>query len=361
MFGYFDAGGICGTGSFQKRSGVCRARGACRAIRWALFAVALTGCTDPRGETGGAGSHEAGSTGATDHAGPEWSVTAETGNSKRISVLATTGMVADAARIVGGERADVAALMGPGVDPHLYQPTARDHAQLKAAELVLYNGLHLEGRMVEIFESLARKKTVVAVSRDIPPARLLAWQSSAGMHDPHIWFDVQIWRGAVKTVAAAYASVDPPHAEEYRRRTEVYLAELDHLHEYCRGRAREIPAAQRVLITSHDAFHYFGRAYGFEVVGIQGISTESEAGLKAITDAVDLIRDRHIRAIFPETSVPRAAIERVAHDSGANLGAELYSDALGAADGPAGTYAGMIRTNIDQIVDALHGKGGTRQ
>lgn len=166
---------------------------------------------------------------------------------------------------------------------------------------------------------------------------------------------MQLWRQVVRTIADAYAQVDPPHADEYRQRAAKYDAELEQLDEYCRSRAGELPPAQRVLITSHDAFHYFGRAYGFEVVGIQGISTESEAGLKAITDAVDLIRQRGIRAIFPETSVPRAAIERVARDSGAMLGKELYSDALGETNGPAGTYAGMIRTNIDQIVDALKG------
>jgi manganese/zinc/iron transport system substrate-binding protein len=279
---------------------------------------------------------------------------------ERISVLATTGMIADAARIVGGERARVAALMGPGVDPHLYQPTARDQAELKAAQLVLYNGLHLEGRMVEVFEALARKKPVVAVSKDVPVDRLLAWQTSAGMHDPHLWFDVGLWQEVVRTIAAAYARVDPAGADQYRRRADEYVAELDGLDRYCRDRAGEVPAAERVLITSHDAFHYFGKAYGFDVVGIQGISTETEAGLKAITDAVDLIRSRRIKAIFPETSVPRGAIERVARDSGAALGAELYSDALGALDGPAGTYAGMIRANIDHIVDGLKGGDGSK-
>jgi manganese/zinc/iron transport system substrate-binding protein len=290
--------------------------------------------------------------------------TAPTGGapSGKLAVLATTGMIADAATIVGGDRAQVTALMGPGVDPHLYQPTARDNAQLKSAQLVLYNGLHLEGRMVEIFEALARKaesqpqkKLVVAVSKDIPADRLLAWESSAGLHDPHIWFDVRLWRQVVQTIAAAYSEIDPDHASEYRRRADQYAAELDKLDEHCRARASEVPESQRVLITSHDAFHYFGRAYGFEVVGIQGISTDTEAGLTAIASAVDLIKARRIRAIFPETSVPRAAIERVAHDSGAALGVELYSDALGAADGPAGTYAGMIRSNIDHIVDALKG------
>jgi manganese/zinc/iron transport system substrate-binding protein len=276
--------------------------------------------------------------------------------SGKLSVVATTGMIADAARIVGGDYVEVNALMGPGVDPHLYQPTARDQGKLKAARLVFYNGLHLEGKMVEIFEALAEHKRVVAVSSGISEGRLLSWKTSAGMHDPHIWFDVKLWQEAVGTIAQAYAETDPPHAADYERRAADYLAELDRLDQYCRDRAAELPDDERVLITSHDAFHYFGRAYGFEVVGIQGISTDSEAGLKAITDAVDLIRARHIRAIFPETSVPRAAIERVAKDSSAKLGPELYSDALGSPDTSAGNYVGMIHTNIDNIVNSLKGR-----
>jgi manganese/zinc/iron transport system substrate-binding protein len=271
----------------------------------------------------------------------------------KVTVLATTGMIADAARIVGGDHAEVMALMGPGVDPHLYQPTARDQGKLKTAQLIFYNGLHLEGKMVEIFESLAKQKRVVAVSSGISESRLLSWKASAGMHDPHIWFDVKLWQEAVRTIAQAYVEADPPHAPDYERRSSDYLAELDRLDQYCRDRAAELADDERVLITSHDAFHYFGRAYGFEVIGIQGISTDSEAGLKAITDAVDLIRMRHIRAIFPETSVSRAAIERVAKDSQAELGPELYSDALGAPDSSAGNYVGMIRTNIDNIVNSL--------
>lgn len=271
----------------------------------------------------------------------------------RLNVLATTGMIADAARNVGGELVEVTALMGPGVDPHLYQPTARDQGKLKSADLILYNGLHLEGKMVEVFESLARTKRVVAVSHDIPEDRLLSWADSAGMHDPHIWFDVKLWQQAVRTIARAFAESDPEHAADYESRSAAYLKELDQLDGYCREQAGRLPAAQRVLITSHDAFHYFGRAYGFEVVGIQGISTDTEAGLKAITDAVDLIRSHKIRAIFPETSVPRAAIERVARDGNVQLGTELYSDALGSPDSPAGTYVGMIRTNIETVVHAL--------
>ena len=271
----------------------------------------------------------------------------------RLSILATTSMIADAARQIGGNAVEVTSLMAPGVDPHLYQATARDQSRLQSAHLILYNGLHLEGKMADLFESLAKRKKVVAVTRDIPEERLLSWSDSAGMHDPHVWFDVQLWQIVVQTISRACQEADPDHASDYEHRAGEYLAQLEQLDAECRQRSHELPESQRVLITSHDAFHYFGRAYGFEVVGIQGISTDSEAGLKAITDAVDLIRSRKLRAIFPETSVPRAAIERVAKDGNAKLGAELFSDSLGSLDSPAGTYVGMIRTNMQQIVEAL--------
>ncbi|MBI3862571.1 MAG: zinc ABC transporter substrate-binding protein [Planctomycetia bacterium] len=277
------------------------------------------------------------------------------GASGRLRILATTGMIADAARRVGGDLVEVTALMGPGVDPHLYQPTARDQSQLKAAQLILYNGLHLEGKMAELFESLSKQKHVVAVSHDLPTEKLLSWRESAGMHDPHIWFDVTLWQQAVRTISRACSEADPAHAADFEQRSSDYLAELEHLDRECHELADRLPRDRRVLITSHDAFHYFGKAYGFDVVGIQGISTETEAGLKAITDAVDLIRRRKIRAIFPETSVSRAAIERVATDGHVSLGSELYSDSLGSPDSPAGTYVGMIRANMENIVKSLQG------
>lgn len=312
-----------------------------RAFLTTMLIVAVTGCNSA------VPSHNDGSGSAS--------------KGGRLQVLATTGMIADIATIVGGDNVEVTALMGPGVDPHLYQPTAGDQGKLRAAQIVFYNGLHLEGKMVEVFESLAKSKTVVAISRDIPENQLLSWEDSAGMHDPHIWFDVPLWQNAVRTIAKVYAKQDAPHASDYEQRAAKYLTELDELHKYCLDRATELEPAQRVLVTSHDAFHYFGRAYGFKVVGIQGISTDSEAGLKAITDAVDLIKQSKLRAIFPETSVPRAAIERVARDSGAALGTELYSDALGSPDTPAGKYAGMIRENIDNIVNGLKGKTEARE
>jgi len=276
--------------------------------------------------------------------------------SQPLRVLATTSQVADVARSIGGPVARVEALMGPGVDPHLYQPTLADQRRLREADLVFYNGLHLEGKMTEIFESLAESKRVVSLASEIPPEQLLQSDDAAGQPDPHIWFDVALWKLATQTVVAQFCEMDPANAPGYRERGATYLMDLERPHQACLQRVEQLPQARRVLMTSHDAFAYLGRAYGFEVLGLQGLSTESEAGLRRLTDCVDLVKARQIRAIFPETSVARSAIERVATDSGARLGPELYSDALGPADGPAGTVAGMLRTNIELVVDALSGE-----
>jgi manganese/zinc/iron transport system substrate-binding protein len=278
--------------------------------------------------------------------------TAESGGAG-ISVLVTTGMIADIAQAVVGDAGRVTVLMGPGVDPHLYQPTTRDQRRLRQADVVLYNGLHLEGKMVEVFEALAREKTVVAVTAGIPADRLLGGAESGGQPDPHVWFDVGLWKLATQVVIDTLTAAAPHEAEGFRSRGERYLEELEILDQYCRQRFAELPPERRILVTSHDAFQYLGRAYGLEVFGIQGMSTESEAGLRRLAECVDLIRSRKVAAIFPESSVSPAAVQRVAQDSGVRLGPELYSDALGAADGPAGTYRGMIRQNVDLIVEAL--------
>ena len=270
-----------------------------------------------------------------------------------ISVLVTTGMIADIARAVVGDAGSVTVLMGPGVDPHLYQPTTRDQRRLREAQVVFYNGLHLEGKMVEVFEALAREKPVIPIASGIPPERLLGGTESGGQHDPHVWFDVELWKLATEVVVDTLTAAVPEDAVGFRTRGDRYLEELESLDQYCRKRIADIPAERRVLITSHDAFQYFGRAYGFQVFGIQGISTESEAGLRRLAECVDLIRQQGVSAIFPESSVSPAAVQRVAQDSGARLGPELYSDALGPAESPEGTYRGMIRHNVDLIVEAL--------
>lgn len=310
-----------------------RFAGASRLLMPLMFLVVgiLSGCTS--------------STATTEEAAGE-------GSQPRYKILATTLMIADAASRIAGEEADVVWLMGPGVDPHLYQPTAKDRLKLQTADVIFYHGLHLEGNMVDTFESITKQgRTAVAVSRDIPEGELLSWEG--GLHDPHVWHDVRLWKRCVQTIAEALIARDPDAETQYRQRLDAYQQELDELQTFCLERADEIPAEQRWLVTSHDAFHYYGRAYGFQVVGIQGISTESEAGLKAITDAVDLIKKHKIMTIFPETSVPPAAIERVAHDSHTKLGPELYSDALGGVGSGADTYVGMIQANTNHVVDGL--------
>lgn len=276
----------------------------------------------------------------------------------RVHAVATTGMIADAVRAVGGDRVDVVGLMGPGVDPHLYRASQGDVRRLASADIIFYNGLSLEGRMEEILERMAREKPTVAVSESIPAALLLEPEGFAGQYDPHIWFDVALWKMAVERIRDGLIQVDPEGEAVYRANAEAYLAELDELDAYIRRKVAELPAQSRVLVTAHDAFGYFGRAYGFEVVGLQGISTDTEVGLRDIQNLVAFLIERRIRAVFVESSVPRRALEAVIQGAASRghtvaIGGELFSDALGEPGTPEGTYAGMMRYNIDTIVAAL--------
>lgn len=278
----------------------------------------------------------------------------------RVKVVATTGMIADAARVVGGEHVDVVGLMGPGVDPHLYKATQGDMRALAQADAILYNGLSLEGRMADILVRMARTKPTFAVTEYIPEEQLMEPEAFAGQYDPHVWFDLSLWKMAVERVRDALIEVDPEHAGAYRANAAAYLAELDQTDAYIRSRIAEIPEASRVLVTAHDAFGYFGRAYDLEVVGLQGISTDTEVGLRDIQDLVELLVTREIRAVFVESSVPRRSIEAVVQGAlsrghSVAVGGELFSDALGAASSPEGTFLGMIRHNVDTIVSALAG------
>ncbi len=278
-------------------------------------------------------------------------------------IVTTTSMVSDLAQNVGGGRVAVHGLMGPGVDPHLYKPTASDVTSLQRTQVILYNGLHLEGRMGELFERLGKGgKKVYAVTAGIPEAKLLRPQEFEGNFDPHVWGDASLWTLCADPVVKALTEVDPGGKAEYENRAEAYKAELAKLHAWALKRVQELPAEKRILITSHDAFNYFGRAYGFQVVGVQGISTVTEAGLADIAKVVDFIKAKKVKAIFVESSVPRAAIERISRDSGARIGGELYSDAMGApgtmatANGETydeGTYIGMLKHNINTTVEAL--------
>lgn len=275
-----------------------------------------------------------------------------------IRVVATTGMVGDLVRNVGGERVRVIALMGPGVDPHLYKASERDVTRLAEADVVFYNGLHLEGKMVEVFERMQGRVKTVAVTDPIDRALLLAPPEFEGAYDPHIWFDVTLWMKTVDQVRDTLIEMDPDHADLYRANAQRYLAELEVLHAYVRAQAEKVPPDQRVLVTAHDAFNYFGRAYGFEVRGLQGISTATEAGTADVQALARFIAERRIPAIFVESSVPQRNIEAVqaavrARGFDVKIGGELHSDSLGDPDSPEGTYTGMVRANIDTVVGAL--------
>jgi manganese/zinc/iron transport system substrate-binding protein len=277
-------------------------------------------------------------------------------------IVATTTMVADLVRRIGGEHVELQVIMPAGVDPHTFKPSTGDLGAISRADLVFYNGLHLEGKMVELFEDQIKDRAV-AISRDVDQSKLLAWaQGQGGAHDPHIWFDASLWTSAAKTVGDALAKLDPSHAAEYAQRAQETVAQLNRLHEKMKSKIATVPKEKRVLITSHDAYNYFGRAYDVEVRGLQGISTETEAGLSNINSAVEFIMSRKIPAIFVESSVSHKTIERVQADCksrGFNvaIGGELYSDTMGVAGEHPGyaveTYDGMFHYNVDTIVKAL--------
>ncbi|MGF7143901.1 manganese/zinc/iron transport system substrate-binding protein [Anaerotaenia torta] len=277
----------------------------------------------------------------------------------KLNIVATTTMLADLSAVIGGERVTVSGLMGPGIDPHLYQASAGDVSLMQKADAVVYNGLHLEGKMGEIFENLSGQgATVICIEEGLDEARLLAWEEDSSVHDPHIWFDVSLWKEAAKIVADGLSQTDPEGKSDYEANLKSYLEELDKTDTYIRNRAAELPEAQRVLVTAHDAFQYFGKAYGFEVRGLQGISTDAEAGTADVSSLADFIMERQIKAVFVESSVPPKTIEALqaavkARGFDVAIGGELYSDSLGDADSGAGTYILTVRANIDTIVDSL--------
>lgn len=280
---------------------------------------------------------------------------------RTIRVVATTGQVADLARNVGGDRVTVEALMGPGIDPHLYKASARDVERLRSADLVFYNGLHLEAKLADVLEKLATVQPVAAVSADLPADRLISPEGRQGSPDPHIWFDARLWSRTLPAVARELGALDPTHAADYQARARDYAARLDTLDAHAREQFGGIPQPQRVMITAHDAFGYLGRAYGLEVRGLQGISTASEAGTRDVQDLAAFIAARRIPALFVETSVSPRAINAVREAVRARgfeviIGGSIYSDALGDAGTPAGTYLGMFRHNIDTIAAALRGE-----
>jgi manganese/zinc/iron transport system substrate-binding protein len=266
-------------------------------------------------------------------------------------------MIGDAAKEIGGDLLEVTTLMGPGVDPHLYKASAGDVGRLNQADLVLYNGLHLEAAMADVLGE-SRTLNAVAVAENIDEGDLLRPAEFGGQFDPHVWFDVSLWSKAVERARDALIELDGDNAETYRTNAETYLEELAELHEYIKEQAQLIPEELRVIITAHDAFNYFGRAYGLEVRGLLGISTAAEAGTRDISALATFIAERQIPAIFVETSVSSRSIDAVRAAVRSNgfevkIGGELFSDAMGDAGTEEGTYPGMVRHNIDTIVEAL--------
>ncbi|MTI01197.1 manganese transporter [Roseibium sp. RKSG952] len=275
-----------------------------------------------------------------------------------LKVVATTGMIADAARQVGGDQVEVKGLMGPGVDPHAYRQTRSDIVAMTRADLVLWHGLYLEAQMEEFFHDLDRKRNVVAVADGVDKSKLRAHDDYADKYDPHLWMSPVLWKDVVVQVQEALTEARPEAAETFAANTEAFLAEIDQLDAYGKQVLAAVPENSRVLVTAHDAFGYFGEEYGYEVLGIQGISTQSEAGLNRIGELVDTLVDQKLTAVFVESSVSdrsmRALIEGAAskgHEVG--VGGELYSDAMGEPGSYEGTYVGMLDHNITVIAGAL--------
>ncbi|MCS7034920.1 MAG: zinc ABC transporter substrate-binding protein, partial [Phycisphaerae bacterium] len=287
---------------------------------------------------------------------------AEAPSDGRLTVVATTTMIGDLVQRIGQQHIRLTVLMPPGVDPHSFKPSTADMGAIARAQLIFYNGLHLEGKMIELLEQKLADRAF-AVTRDISIDRLLPWeQNQGGAYDPHVWFDPTLWAQAAQTIAMELIRADPANASTYESALKTVQAELATLDAEIARKIATIPRDRRVLITSHDAFNYFGAAYEIEVRGLQGISTETQAGLTNIAAAVDYIVQHRIPAIFVESSVPHDTILRVQADCKARgvdvkIGGELYSDALGAPGERPGyaveTYAGMMRYNVDLIVNAL--------
>lgn len=284
-------------------------------------------------------------------------------HASKMNVVTTTTMVSDMVKEIGGDRVNVVGLMGPGVDPHLYKPASSDVVKLQRAKVIFYSGLMLEGRMTDLFFRMARAgKLVYAVTESIPEKDRLEPPEFAGHWDPHVWGNPILWSNCIVTVVDGLSKADPAGAADYAKRGRAVDASYKAMKAWALKRIAEVPRKHRILITSHDAFNYFGQAFGFQVVAVQGLSTVTEAGLADIAKMVDFIKQKKIKAIFVESSVNPAAIERVSKDANVKIGGELFSDACGKvgdiheAHGEkydVGTFVGMLKHNINTVVDAL--------
>ena len=277
-----------------------------------------------------------------------------------LKVVTTTAHIADVAAAVGGDRVTVESLLGPGVDPHLYKPTRSDVVKLLKADLVLASGLHLEAQFDHTFEQISQKNPVVKIGDLLPPDRLIATTAFSGRFDPHIWMDPALWAEAADRVRNTLIERDPDGRAVYEEGARKYRENIAGFAAYASNATGSVPANARILVTAHDAFGYFGRAFGFEVLGIQGLSTESEAGLKRIEELVTFLVDKKIGAVFVESSVPQANIRALVEGARARghelkIGGELFSDALGAPGTYEGTWLGMIDHNVTTIARSLGG------
>lgn len=275
-------------------------------------------------------------------------------------VTCTTGMITDVARNIGGDAFAISGLMGPGIDPHLYKPSAGDIVRLGDADLVLFNGLHLEGRLADTLENIDSSGTVTtqAVAEVIPEDLLLRDDDDTDSWDPHVWMDVSLWNIVAEEITEELIAQNPANEDAIMDRSADYRRRLEDLEEWVFSEFARVPDDIRVLVTAHDAFNYFGRRYNIEVLGLQGLSTSSEAGAGDVQSLAELLAERQIPAIFVESSVPPSTIEAVQAASRARgwdvqIGGELYSDAMGASGTPEGTYIGMVRHNVSTIVEAL--------
>ena len=338
--------------------------------RLGMRALALLGCTLAAALLVACGaSGDSNQTNAGERASAGAAAAAAGGAAARdypYRVTATTGMVADIVRQVAGDRGEVSSIIGEGVDPHLYVPTRSDVASLIDADIVFYSGLLLEGKMTDTLIKVASSvRPVHSVTELVDESALLAPDEFAGHFDPHLWMDVSGWMQAVDAVTGALAEFDPSAADGYRKRAAGYRAGLAELHDYALRVVGSIPERQRILVTAHDAFNYFGRAYGLEVEGIQGMSTESEAGLDRINRLVDLLVTRQVGAVFVETTIAERNVRALIEGAAARghtvvVGGELFSDAMGQPGTYEGTYVGMLDHNITTVARALGGAAPER-
>lgn len=283
----------------------------------------------------------------------------ENTKNERLNVVTTTTMITDLVKNVGRDMIDLQGLMGAGVDPHLYKASAGDVTKLSSADIIFYNGLHLEGKLVEVFEKMqSTTKTQVALGESLDKNTLIGSDYFASNYDPHVWFDIQYFKQFVNTVVKTLSEKDPKNSANYKANGDAYLQKLDVLDKEIKEVIETLPKEKRILVTAHDAFNYFGKSYDFNVVGLQGLSTATEAGVQDVQRLSQFIIDNDVKAIFIESSVPRRTIEALeaavkAKGHEVVIGGSLYSDALGDAGTIEGTYIGMFRYNVNTIVNSL--------